>query len=94
MITFLFFVAASGLLFFAVVEMAFTLLMRLPERLEAERESDGDALGTYLDDPAPVLRARARDARRPAHRRRRPSGANRWNAAGRAALVLLLAASG
>jgi CBS domain containing-hemolysin-like protein len=31
--------------------MAFTLLMRLPERLEAERESDGDALGPYLDDP-------------------------------------------
>jgi CBS domain containing-hemolysin-like protein len=44
-------VAALGLLFFALVEMAFTLLMRLPERLEAERESDGDALGPYLDDP-------------------------------------------
>lgn len=43
--------AASGLLFFALVEMAFTLLMRLPERIEAERESNGDALGTYLDDP-------------------------------------------
>jgi CBS domain containing-hemolysin-like protein len=25
--------------------------MRLPERLEAERESNGDALGAYLDDP-------------------------------------------
>ena len=45
------FVAATGLLFFAVVEMAFTLLMRLPERLEAERESHGAALAPYLDDP-------------------------------------------
>ena len=42
-------VAASGLLFFALVEMAFTLLMRLPERLEAERENE--ALRTYLEDP-------------------------------------------
>ena len=42
-------VAASGLLFFALVEMAFTLLMRLPERLEAERENE--ALRAYLDDP-------------------------------------------
>ena len=31
--------------------MAFTLLMRLPQRLEAERESDSDALAAYLDDP-------------------------------------------
>ena len=31
--------------------MAFTLLMRLPQRLEAERESDDDALAPYLDDP-------------------------------------------
>mgnify|MGYP003460745257 CR=1 FL=1 len=51
MSAFLVLVAASGLLFFALVEMAFTLLMRLPERLEAERESDGGALGSYLDDP-------------------------------------------
>jgi CBS domain containing-hemolysin-like protein len=51
MIAFSFLVAASGLLFFALVEMAFTLLMRLPERLEAERESDGGQLGAYLDDP-------------------------------------------
>jgi len=43
--------AAAGLLFFAVVEMAFALLMRLPQRLEAERESEGDALAAYLDDP-------------------------------------------
>jgi CBS domain containing-hemolysin-like protein len=45
------FIAAIGLLFFAVVEMAFTLLMRLPERLEAERESEGDTLAPYLADP-------------------------------------------
>jgi CBS domain containing-hemolysin-like protein len=45
------FVAALGLLFFAVVEMAFTLLMRLPQRLEAERESQGETLEAYLDDP-------------------------------------------
>ena len=51
MSAFLVLVAASGLLFVALVEMAFTLLMRLPERLEAERESDGGALGAYLDDP-------------------------------------------
>ena len=50
-IAFLFLVAASALLFFAVVEMAFTLLMRLPERLEAERESEGDSLAAYLEDP-------------------------------------------
>ncbi len=45
------FLAAAGLLFFAVVETAFALLMRLPQRLEAERESEGDALAAYLDDP-------------------------------------------
>jgi magnesium and cobalt exporter, CNNM family len=44
-------VAVLALLFFALVEMAFALLMRLPQRLEAERESEGDALGSYLDDP-------------------------------------------
>src|SRR5262245_28223978 len=31
--------------------MAFTRLMRLPERLEAERESDDDSLPAYLEDP-------------------------------------------
>ena len=36
---------------FAVVETAFGLLMRLPRRLEAEREDDSGALGAYLDDP-------------------------------------------
>ena len=50
-LAFLALVAASGLLFFALVEMAFTLLMRLPQRLEAERESDSPVLGPYLDDP-------------------------------------------
>jgi len=51
MIEFLVFLTASGLLFFAVVETAFGLLMRLPQRIEAERESEGDALATYLEDP-------------------------------------------
>ena len=45
------FFASCGLLFFAVVETAFALLMRLPQRIEAERESEGDALAAYLDDP-------------------------------------------
>lgn len=36
---------------FAVVETAFGLLMRLPRRLEAEREDDSGALGAYLNDP-------------------------------------------
>ena len=44
-------VAASGLLFFSLVEMAFTLLMRLPERLEAERESETASTRAYLEDP-------------------------------------------
>ena len=48
---FLALVSASALLFFAVVEMGFTLLMRLPERLEAEREDENGALALYLDDP-------------------------------------------
>jgi len=48
---FLALVSASALLFFAVVEMAFTLLMRLPERLEAERDGEHGALALYLDDP-------------------------------------------
>ncbi len=51
MIGLLVFLASCGLLFFAAVETAFALLMRLPQRLEAERASEGDALGTYLDDP-------------------------------------------
>ena len=48
---FLVLVSAAGLLFFALVEMAFTRLMRLPERLEAERESEDDVLPVYLEDP-------------------------------------------
>lgn len=51
LVGFLALLAALGLLFFAVVEMAFTLLMRLPERLEAERESEAGGLAAYLDDP-------------------------------------------
>ena len=50
MIEVLTFVSALGLSLVALVEMAFTLLMRLPQRLEAERESEG-ALDAYLDDP-------------------------------------------
>lgn len=49
--TFFILLASLGLLFFAVVEMAFTRLMRLPERLEAERESEDDVLPAYLEDP-------------------------------------------
>ena len=45
------FLAACGMLYFAVVETAFGVLMRLPQRLDVERESDRDALGVYLDDP-------------------------------------------
>jgi CBS domain containing-hemolysin-like protein len=42
---------AGGLLFLSLVESAFQLLMRLPRRLEAERESENESLSTYLDDP-------------------------------------------
>jgi CBS domain containing-hemolysin-like protein len=45
------FVVCLGIVFLAVVETAFGALMRLPQRLEAERESDGNPLGRYLDDP-------------------------------------------
>jgi putative hemolysin len=51
MIPLLVFVAAAGLLYFAVVETAFGLLMRLPRRLEAERDRAHDALSAYLYDP-------------------------------------------
>lgn len=43
--------AVVGLLALAVVETAFGLLMRLPQRLEAERETDSVVLEAYLDDP-------------------------------------------
>jgi CBS domain containing-hemolysin-like protein len=51
MIPVLLFLVITGLLFFALVETAFGLLMRLPQRLEAERESESDALTAYLEDP-------------------------------------------
>jgi CBS domain containing-hemolysin-like protein len=51
MIPVLLFLVIAALLFFAVVETAFSLLMRLPQRLEAERASESDALATYLEDP-------------------------------------------
>jgi putative hemolysin len=43
--------ATAALMFVALVETAFGLLMRLPQRLEAERESESDALSAYLVDP-------------------------------------------
>lgn len=52
MVEFLILVSIVGLFFVGLVEMAFTLLMRLPQRLEAQRESDGGALEAYLEDPA------------------------------------------
>jgi CBS domain containing-hemolysin-like protein len=42
---------AAGMLLLSLVETAFALLMRLPQRFEAERAIESDALGTYLDDP-------------------------------------------
>ena len=51
MIPILVFLTACGLLFFALVETAFGMLMRLPQRLEAERETESTALSAYLDDP-------------------------------------------
>lgn len=51
MIPLLILATAGGLFFFALVETAFGLLMRLPQRLEAEREADNPALASYLDDP-------------------------------------------
>lgn len=51
MIPILVVLTAAGLLFLALVETAFGLLMRLPQRLEAERATESEALATYLDDP-------------------------------------------
>ena len=45
------FLIACGILYLAIVEMAFGVLMRLQQRLEAERENENDALSAYLDDP-------------------------------------------
>jgi CBS domain containing-hemolysin-like protein len=52
MVEFTILVSIVGLFFVGLVEMAFTLLMRLPQRLEAQRESEGAALEAYLEDPA------------------------------------------
>jgi putative hemolysin len=51
MIPLLVVLTAAGLLFLALVETAFGLLMRLPLRLEAERATESNALSAYLDDP-------------------------------------------
>jgi CBS domain containing-hemolysin-like protein len=51
MIPLLVFLVSIAMLGFAVVETAFGMLMRLPRRLEAERESEGDILQSYLEDP-------------------------------------------
>jgi magnesium and cobalt exporter, CNNM family len=51
MIPLLVFLCAAAMLGFAVVETAFGLIMRLPRRLEAERQIENDMLGAYLDDP-------------------------------------------
>ena len=51
MIPLLVFLAAAVMLSFAVVETAFGLIMRLPRRLEAEREIESEMLGAYLEDP-------------------------------------------
>jgi len=51
MIPLLVVLTAAGLLFLALVETAFGLLMRLPQRLEAERSTESNALPAYLDDP-------------------------------------------
>jgi putative hemolysin len=45
------FLIAAAMLGFAIVETAFALLMRLPQRLEAERAGGNEALKAYLDDP-------------------------------------------
>jgi putative hemolysin len=45
------FLVACAIAYLAVVETAFGVLMRLAERLEAERESEADGLAAYLEDP-------------------------------------------
>jgi CBS domain containing-hemolysin-like protein len=51
MIPLLLVLVIAGLLFFALIETAFSLLMRLPRRLEAERENENEGLAAYLEDP-------------------------------------------
>ena len=60
MIPFFVLLAVAGLLFFALVETAFSLLMRLPQRLEAERESESDALARLPRRSAASSSSRAR----------------------------------
>lgn len=50
MIPLFLFLALAGILYVAVVETAFGLLMRLPHRLEAERDDD-HRLAAFLEDP-------------------------------------------
>ena len=50
MIPLVLFLAMAGMLYAAVVETAFGVLMRLPHRLEAERDED-HRLHTFLEDP-------------------------------------------
>ena len=45
------FLLACAAVYLGAIEAAFSALMRLSLRLEAERSSRPDALGTYLDDP-------------------------------------------
>lgn len=45
------FLVACAIAYLAVVETAFGVLMRLPERLEAEREGAAAGVAAYLDDP-------------------------------------------
>jgi putative hemolysin len=51
MIPLLVFLVAGGMLYVAVVDTAFGVLMGLTQRLDAEREGGRDALSAYLDDP-------------------------------------------
>jgi CBS domain containing-hemolysin-like protein len=51
MIPLLVFLTAVVMLAASVVEMAFGMLMRLPQRLEAERERGNEPLSAYLEDP-------------------------------------------
>ena len=51
MIPLVIFLLACAAVYLGAIEAAFSALMRLSLRLEAERSSRPDALGTYLDDP-------------------------------------------
>jgi CBS domain containing-hemolysin-like protein len=45
------FLALAGMLYAAVVEIAFGVLMRLPHRIDAERERGDHTLKAFLNDP-------------------------------------------